>query len=80
MTFIIQTRQVVNVRGINTSNTNSSGQSDWINQNDTYDNLEEAQQQCKKLIDESCHKASNVRIVSVVCTFETDIKTHGVTI
>ena len=78
MAYIIQTKKVVNVRGINSIDSDSTGQSNWINQDETYESIEAAQQQCIKLLEESNYKANNIRIVSVVCTFETDIKINKI--
>ena len=77
MTYIIQTKKIVNTRGVNLNSKNSSSQLDWINQSETYDNIEEAQQKCKQLIEESNYKASHIRILSVVCTFENNIIING---
>lgn len=73
--FLIQLRSENNQRNPIDSIMNSAGDSrDWENYTHQYKDIEGAKIECELLIQHSQHKARNVRIVEVVCTFDSEIK------
>jgi hypothetical protein len=75
--FIIQTRNENQIKGREVSLEdfkNPQGRAtDWVNSHHQYENLEDAKTECESLIKSGRYKADNVRIVEVVCTFESEI-------
>lgn len=72
MKFLIQTRKVNNQRGVNIINSAGDGK-DWSNYAHDYADIESAKRECELLIRSGQHKAKNIRIVEVICTFDSVI-------
>ena len=69
--FLIQIRRENNPRNI----LNSHGDSkDWNNYMHQYEDIEKAERECELIISTGKSRAINVRILEVVCIFESEIK------
>lgn len=72
--YLIQTRKEKQIRCY-TDFMNSPGNAeDWNNYPHQYEDIEKAKEECELLIKSGLHKAENVRILEVVCTFYAEIK------
>lgn len=72
--FIIQTRKQSAKRNTEEFFDNNANPENWNNYSSTaYDTIEEAIRECKATITYGCYKAFDVRIVEVVCNFESKV-------
>lgn len=72
--FVVQTRNVVTLRGDISNEIIKSSNDEWKSQGMDYDTFHNARANALKLIDYGTYKAENVRILEVVCTFESEVK------
>lgn len=75
--FLIQTRITKHTRDINVLEilTKPHGKpTDWENYQHQFDNIEDAKKECASLIKSGVHKAGDVRILKVACTFQAQIE------
>ena len=73
MKFLIQTRKANNQREF-TNMMNSAGDAkDWSNYTHSFEDVESAKRECELIIQSGQHKAKDIRIVEVVCTFDSVI-------
>ncbi|MEK4030836.1 hypothetical protein MKZ02_20160 [Pseudobacillus sp. FSL P4-0506] len=73
MKFLIQTRKENSLRGFDAIINSAGNAKDWNNYTHSFDDLKKAQSECESLIKGGIHKAENIRIVEVVCTFEANV-------
>ena len=71
--FLIQTRIENNLRGIGDIINSHGDAKDWSNYQHQFTDIEKAKRECELIIQGGQHKARNVRIVEVVCTFDSKI-------
>ncbi len=77
MKYLIQTREV-NGQEMFANIVNSAGDSrDWSNYTHSFDDVETAKKECELIIKSGQHKAKDVRIVEVVCTFKSVISVES---
>ena len=72
--FLIQTRKENNQRGFEGVIDGAGDAKEWSNYFAQYEDYQSAKREAELLIQHSQHKAKNVRIVEVVCTFKSEIK------
>lgn len=75
--FLIQTRIVRHMREINVLEILQKPHgkpTDWENYPHQFDNVEDAKKECASLIQGGVHKAEDVRILKVACTFKAQIE------
>ncbi|WP_088033497.1 hypothetical protein [Evansella clarkii] len=72
--FLIQIRKENYNRGFQDIINSAGDAKDWFNYQHQYEDIEKAKRECELIIQSGQHKARNIRIVEVVCTFDSEIK------
>ncbi|MDA1477285.1 hypothetical protein PJ311_18370 [Bacillus sp. CLL-7-23] len=72
--FLIQTRKENNFRGVEDIIDSHGNAKDWSNYQHQFKDIEKAKKECELMISTGQYKARNIRIVEVVCTFDSEIK------
>lgn len=72
--FLIQTRKENNQRSYADIINSHGDAKDWSNYQHQYEDIEKAKRECELMISTGQYKARNVRILEVVCTFDSEIK------
>lgn len=75
--YLIQTRIIKHMRELNVLEImgNPAGKpTDWENYTHQYEDIEKAKKECGSLIKSGEHKAEDVRILKVACTFKANIE------
>lgn len=73
--FLIQTRIIKHAREISVLELMGTGKpTDWENYPHQYEDIEKAKKECASLIKSGEHKAQDVRILKVACTFKAQIE------